>query len=96
MNIDFGRWRLTPVDALNWELCHWHAPTKGKNRGTEQWNRLGHYYQWNTIANAILFAADQEMREKDGTMAFGDALKEWKTILDAFTEDIKETLGTHE
>lgn len=86
MVIEFGRWRLVPVDKLNWELCHWHTATRGKNAGTEQWNRLGRYYSYNTIDLALRYAADQEMREKDGdaVRAIADALSEYETIIVRF------------
>ena len=86
MVIEFGRWRLVPVDKLNWELCHWHTATRGKNAGTEQWNRLGRYYSYNTIDLALRYAADQEMREKDGdaVRAIADALSEYEAIIVRF------------
>ncbi len=94
MVIEFGRWRLVPVDKLNWELCHWHVATRGKNVGTEQWNRLGRYYSYNTIDLALRYAADQEMCEKDGeaVRAIADALHEYETIMSALMADVARAL----
>lgn len=94
MVIEFGRWRLVPVDKLNWELCHWHVATRGKNVGTEQWNRLGRYYSYNTIDLALRYAADQEMREKDGEAVHNilDALNEYETITAALMADVARAL----
>ena len=98
MIIEFGRWRLVPVDKLNWELCHWHAATRGKNEGVEQWNRLGRFYSWNTFGNALMFAADCEL--KDGTAeAARDihaVLAEYRAITDALMADMARALGEGE
>lgn len=95
MTIEFGRWRLVPVDRLNWEPCHWHAATRGKNEGVEQWNRLGRFYSWNTFGNALMFAADCEL--KDGTAeAARDiraALAEYRAITGALMADMARALG---
>lgn len=97
MIIEFGRWRLVPVDKLNWELCHRHATTRGKNEGTEQWHRLGRYYSYNTFANALVFAADQELRGEDGTAdaarSIEDALAEYDRITTALVADMARALG---
>lgn len=91
MVIEFGRWRLVPVDRLNWELYHLHAATRGKNAGTEQWNRLGRYYSYNTIDLALRYAADQEMREKDGDAVHNilDALNEYEAIIVRFMRALR-------
>ena len=81
--IKFGRWKLFPVDSGNWELCHWHVATRGKNSGVEQWNRCGRYYQYNTFHLAIQYAADCELREKayGMQMELQDALGEYERIV---------------
>ena len=91
MVIEFGRWRLVPVDKLNWELCHLHVATRGKNAGTEQWNRLGRYYGYNTIDLALCYAADQEMREKDGDAVrdIDAALREYAAIIVRFMKALR-------
>ena len=98
MIIEFGRWRLVPVDKLNWELCHWHAATRGKNEGVEQWNRLGRFYSWNTFGNALMFAADCEL--KDGTAEdardIHAALAEYRAITGALMADMARALGEGE
>ena len=98
MVIEFGRWRLVPVDKLNWELCHRHAATRGKNEGEESWHRLGRYYSYSTLGNALWYAADQELREKDGDAAAGimDALAEYRAITDALMADMARALGEGE
>jgi hypothetical protein len=93
MIIEFGRWRLVPVDKLNWELCHWHAATRGKNEGVEQWNRLGRFYSWNTFGNALMFAADCELKERHGAEVaeIRDALAELRQTLHAFEVSFVQT-----
>lgn len=97
MVIEFGRWRLVPVDSLNWELCHRHVVTRGKNVGKEQWNRLGRYYSHNTVENAITFAADQEMREGGEVVSLADALREYERIVGAMVADVRRIMEvTHD
>lgn len=93
MQIEFGRWRLVPVDSLNWELCHLHAVTKGKNAGAEQWNRIGRYYSYNTLPNAVLFAAEQELREGGEVVQLRDALRVWQQTVDALKADLLAAIG---
>jgi len=63
VTIEFGKtWRLVPVDRLNWELCHRHVTSRGKNAGESKWHRLGSYYSHNTITQALVDAA-QELPE---------------------------------
>ena len=81
MVIEFGRWRLEPLDRLNWELCHWHAATRGKNEGTERWHRLGRYYQWNTLAAAVLFAADVEAKEGGEAVGLAEFAERYESIV---------------
>ena len=93
MVIEFGRWRLVPVDALNWELCHRHAATRGKNAGRESWHHMGRYYSYNTIANADVFAADQEMREGNDVVGLSRALHEYRSIVDGMVADIAAAMN---
>lgn len=82
MIIEFGDWRLVPTDSLNWELCHRHEVTRGKNAGTVKWNRLGRYYSHGTFGNALLYAADCELKSGRAGEALGivDALAEYRAI----------------
>lgn len=93
MIIEFGRWRLVPVDALNWELCHRHAVTRGKNAGKESWHHMHRYYSYNTIPNAAIFAADQEMREGGDVVELSKALDEYRVIVDGMTAELLAALG---
>lgn len=82
--IVFGDWKLFPLDARNWELCHRHANTRGDNVGVVQWSRLGRYYQYNTFPLAIQYAADCELKDKayGEQMELMDALHEYRLIVD--------------
>lgn len=94
----FGNWKLVPVDSHNWELCHRHAvsdtPTarKAGTVGVVQWNRLGRYYQYNTFALAIQYAADCELKDKayGKQMELMDALYEYERILADFTKEVRQ------
>lgn len=92
--IVFGEWKLFPVDARNWELCHRHANTRGDNVGVVQWNRLGRFYQYGTFPLAIQYAADCELKDKcHGTvMELRDALREFDRIVDALKADVLAAL----
>ena len=85
--IVFGDWKLFPVDARNWELCHRHANTRGESKGTVQWNRLGRFYQCNTIDAAIQYAADCELKDgcHDRATGLSDALAEYRAIVDGMS-----------
>jgi hypothetical protein len=86
--ITFGRWKLFPVDANNWELCHWHVATRGKNKGVEQWNRLGRYYSYNTFGNALLYAVDCEMKDEcaEAVMELDAALDRYERIAEGLRD----------
>lgn len=91
--IVFGDWKLVPVDARNWELCHRHAvsntPTarKAGTVGNVQWNRLGRFYQFNTFDLALQYAADEELKGKayGRQMELQDALYEYRSIVDGMS-----------
>ena len=85
--IAFGDWKLFPVDARNWELCHRHANTRGDNKGVVQWNRLGRFYQSNTFDLALQYAADCELKDRchDRAMELGKAIAEYRAIVDGMS-----------
>ena len=89
--IVFGDWKLFPVDARNWELCHRHANTRGDNKGVVQWNRLGRFYQFNTFDLALQYAADCELKAKahGRQMEIEDALHQYRAIVDALKADVQ-------
>lgn len=92
--IVFGDWKLFPVDDLNWELCHRHAPIKGKNEGEVKWNRLGRFYSYNTFDLAVQYAADVELKAKAGehAMELADALEEYRSIVADLKADVASAL----
>lgn len=99
--IVFGDWKLFPVDSMNWELCHrhavgdTHAARKAGTVGVVQWNRLGRFYQYNTIPNAIKYAADCEVKNEchKTVMELWDALAEYNRITEALKADVLAALG---
>ena len=100
--IEFGDWRLVPVDSLNWELAHRRATLDNRvtrERGTAgkvRWYRLGKYYSWNTIDSALLYAADAELKAgcKDTAMTLRDAASKWEATLKDFRECISRAVET--
>lgn len=94
--IVFGNWKLFPVDANNWELCHWHAvgdsymARKAGVVGMARWNRLGRFYQQTTFSNALLYAADCELKYKtrEQEMALLEAIDEYRAIIDVLKADL--------
>lgn len=96
--IRFGDWMLAPLDDKNWELCHWHvSQAVGRHPGgTEpQWHRLGRYYQRNTIYNAILYAADAELREdaRGSVVMLDGALRVWRETVERLKADVIAALA---
>lgn len=96
--IVFGDWMLAPMDANNWELCHWHVPkAAGRHKGgTEpKWNRLGRFYQHNTVPQAIQYAADCELKDKarEQALTLQEALDEYRAIIDAMRADVIRAMG---
>lgn len=85
MTIEFGDWRLVPCEG-NWELAHRHVAQRGKDAGKVKWNRTGHYYQHDTIANALLYAADWEMRNdgSEGAAAWLEYAERYKAMIESF------------
>lgn len=84
--ITFGRWKLRPMDALNWELCEMRD---GK------WRPCHKYYSWNTFGNALMYAADVELKEGTAEAAkdIHDALGEYSAITTALLADMARALG---
>lgn len=73
--IEFGDWKLHPVDSRNWELC---------KRGESGWRPLGRFYQCSTFDAAIQYAADCELKDgcHDRATGLSDALAEYRAIVD--------------
>ena len=96
--IEFGDWKLIPMDANNWELAHRHATQRGENKGRVQWNRLGRYYQWNTIPSALRYAADIEAKERHSDVAatFKEYLAEYEEVTERLVGMITEALNGKE
>ena len=92
MIIEFGAWRLVPVDARNWELCHLHVTSKGKNAGERRWHHLGRFYQYNTIGNALWYAATMELADHDdvAVMETREALSEFERIANNLMRDAEK------
>jgi hypothetical protein len=93
--IQFGDWKLIPMDANNWELAHRHASQRGENKGRVQWNRLGKFYQYDTIPGALRYAADHEAkrRHKDAAVEFREYAREYEEMTERLIGQMKEALG---
>lgn len=91
MTIEFGEWRLVPCDTRNWELCHRHATSRGKNEGEVRWHRLGRYYQHNTLDEALRYAASQELmqRNRDEAESIWEALREYERITQTLLNGVR-------
>ena len=92
MIIEFGDWQLRPMDDRNWELYHRHVTSRGKDRGAAKWHACEKYYQYNTIDNAILYAADADMKRATGTFDPSSFLAEYRRVLAEFAEAVSEAL----
>lgn len=82
-------WKLYPLDERNWELCELRevidnaAARKAGTVGEMRWQRCGRYYSHNTIDCALLYVADQLMKDKcrDAAMELDVAAAEWKATV---------------
>ncbi len=95
--ITFGRWRLVPVDKINWELCMMRAPrgTHVKEaEGERRWRREGRFYSYDTFHLALRYAADVELKDgcRDAAMAIEDALRSYEHILSGFSAGMAEAM----
>jgi hypothetical protein len=88
--IVFGDWKLVPIDAHNWELCHKHTPKKSD--GAPKWNHCKKYYDEYTIDSALRYAADQEIKRVciDEALTIQEALDRWEAILKKFIACISD------
>jgi len=95
--ITFGRWKLVPVDDRNWELCQWRetadtaSARKAGTVGEAKWHRLGRFYSWNTFRNALMYAADVEMKERcfDAECDIRQALRDYDGIVQTMADDME-------
>ena len=102
MVIEFGDWQLRPCDKLNWQLWHRHRTadrTRARNAGTVgevAWFPCGRYYSASTIPNALVFAADCEIRNMDEEAVYDirDALQAYTSVVDGFTDSILRSLSS--
>ena len=92
--IEFGDWKLIPMDANNWELAHRHANQRGENKGRVQWNRIGKYYQYDTIPSALRYAVDFELKERhrDTATSIHEFLMEYEELTERLIGELKEAL----
>lgn len=88
MVIEFGDWQLRPVDSLNWQLWHRHAMTAGKDKGTVKFVACGKFYSYSTLDNALLYAADCDIKAMDGTVDFPEYVSLLRETLDGFEKSI--------
>ena len=96
--IEFGDWKLVPMDANNWELAHRHASRRGDGSGPAKWYRIGRYYQYNTIPSALRYAADCELKERHAEVAatFREFAKEYEETAERLVDRIREALDGRE
>ena len=89
-------WKLVPVDSRNWELCRLSTtqstPVTRRNGtvGEVRWHRCGRYYSYNTVAEALLYVADELMKERahGRHMELQDALREYREIADSLRQAV--------
>lgn len=88
--IELGHgYRVKAVDALNWELEHWHEPTKGGDR-RPKWNRLGKYHA--TLGGAMAAVLERVAREGEGDEALSEAVERVESAAAAMVEAVDASL----
>ena len=90
MSIRFGRWELRPDNCGNWSLWQLRA----SKDGVPKWLPCKRYFQWNVIGNAFIYAANEELLEKNTTdaLTFQDYADELRRLLDGFLEEARRTI----
>ena len=102
VGVEFGDWKLVPLDNLNWELAHRHVTPdnhmtlKSGTAGKVRWHRLGKYYQHDTIGSALLFAADYELKQgcRDEAISLTCAAQGWRDTLEEFRACVSDKRET--
>lgn len=94
MVIEFGNWQLRPIDSHNWQLWHLRESTRWNNVGKVDWHPEGRFYSYSTIDNALLYAADREIKAMDGTVNFMEYAALLRETLDGFEKSILHALET--
>lgn len=95
MVIEFGNWQLRETDDRNWQLWHKHVPAAvGRHKGGSEpkWMRTGRFYSYSTLDNALLYAADCDIKAMDGTVDFPEYVALLRETLDGFEKSILRTL----
>ena len=94
VGITFGDWRLIPIESTNWQLARRSVKVVDGKEMT-RWNRVTRYYQYDTLANAFLFAADVEARERFGDEQIDiiEYARWYEGLLDKFRNDIDTYLS---
>lgn len=84
IGITFGAWRLSPCSGAN--VRNWELYRNGSS--------TGRYYQYDTLANALRYAADDELKRgcADKAIPIREALDRLESILSGFEERMKEAL----
>lgn len=98
MIVEFGRWQLRPCDNLNWQLWERRKPMKNKSTviedGEEGWYPCGRYYSYSTFPNAVEYAIDCMLRERDdGVYGLAGYLREYKALLGRFEKQLYAALA---
>ena len=90
MSICFGRWELRPDRSGNWSLWQLRAAKDGKSK----WQPCERYFQWNTIHNALMYAANEEMmkRNEDEALRFQDYADELRKLIDGYIREVEASL----
>jgi hypothetical protein len=79
-------WKLVPIDSRNWELCQRYvSQARGRHKGGTEptWHHCGRFYSSNTIDCALLYVADNLMKDKcrDAALTLDAAVAEWKATI---------------
>ena len=93
MIIEFGAWQLRPTsNGLNWELYHRHTMQSGKDAGAVKWKSCGRYYQYGSLDQAGLYAADCDAKEKSEPHPVGldRFIEEYRAITDALAMAVED------
>lgn len=89
--IEFGKWRVTRIDPLNWQLFERAAIKKGKRAGETDWKPRSNYF--GKLVDAVRFARDREFEQGGYDGSLDGAIGELRRLDERFVSAIRKAVG---
>ena len=86
--VEFGRWMLKRIDALNWQLFERKEKTRGKNAGEVGWVGMPNYF--GQLVDGVAFARNREMERKGEFETLDGYIAELRRVDEQFAKALKK------